>query len=93
MIGGDGVGIQSTMRALSDPTRREILNLLKQDSMSAGDIAGHFDMSVPAVSKHLSILKDAGLIRDRREGKYIYYELNASVLEEVLIWIESLRGE
>ena len=92
MIGGDGVGIQSTMRALSDPTRREILNLLKQDSMSAGDIAGHFDMSVPAVSKHLSILKDARLIRDRREGKYIYYELNASVLEEVLIWIESLRG-
>lgn len=86
------MGIQSTMRALSDPTRREILNLLKQDSMSAGDIAGHFDMSVPAVSKHLSILKDAGLIRDRREGKYIYYELNASVLEEVLIWIESLRG-
>ena len=92
MIGGDGVGLQSTMRALSDPTRREILNLLKKDSMSAGDIAGHFDMSVPAVSKHLSILKDAGLIRDRRKSKYIYYELNASVLEEVLIWIESLRG-
>lgn len=80
------------MRALSDPTRREILNLLKKDSMSAGDISGHFDMSVPAVSKHLSILKDAGLIRDRREGKFIYYELNASVLEEVLIWIEGLRG-
>lgn len=92
MIGGDSVGIQSTMRALSDPTRREILNLLKKDSMSAGDISGHFEMSVPAVSKHLSILKDAGLIRDRREGKYIYYELNASVLEEVLIWIEGLRG-
>lgn len=86
------MGIQSTLRALSDPTRREILNLLKKDSMSAGDISGHFDMSVPAVSKHLSILKDAGLIRDRREGKYIYYELNASVLEEVLIWIEGLRG-
>ena len=92
MIGGDSVGIQSTLRALSDPTRREILNLLKKDSMSAGDISGHFEMSVPAVSKHLSILKDAGLIRDRREGKYIYYELNASVLEEVLIWIEGLRG-
>ena len=92
MTGGDGVGIQSTMRALSDPTRREILNLLKKDSISAGDISGHFEMSVPAVSKHLSILKDAGLIRDRREGKYIYYELNASVLEEVLIWIEGLRG-
>ena len=86
------MGIQSTMRALSDPTRREILNLLKKDSMSAGDISGHFEMSVPAVSKHLSVLKDAGLIRDRREGKYIYYELNASVLEEVLIWIEGLRG-
>lgn len=86
------MGIQSTMRALSDPTRREILNLLKRDSMSAGDISGHFEMSVPAVSKHLSILKEAGLIRDRREGKYIYYELNASVLEEVLIWIEGLRG-
>lgn len=86
------MGIQSTMRALSDPTRREILTLLKKDSMSAGDISGHFEMSVPAVSKHLSILKDAGLIRDRREGKYIYYELNASVLEEVLIWIEGLRG-
>lgn len=86
------MGIQSTMRALSDPTRREILNLLKKDSMSAGDISGHFEMSVPAVSKHLSILKDAGLIRDRRVGKYIYYELNASVLEEVLIWIEGLRG-
>ena len=86
------MGIQSTMRALSDPTRREILNLLKKDSISAGDISGHFEMSVPAVSKHLSILKDAGLIRDRREGKYIYYELNASVLEEVLLWIEGLRG-
>lgn len=86
------MGIQSTMRALSDPTRRKILDLLKKDSMSAGDISGHFEMSVPAVSKHLSILKDAGLIRDRREGKYIYYELNASVLEEVLIWIEGLRG-
>ena len=86
------MGIQSTLRALSGPTRREILNLLKKDSMSAGDISGHFEMSVPAVSKHLSILKDAGLIRDRREGKYIYYELNASVLEEVLIWIEGLRG-
>ena len=86
------MGLQNTLRALSDPTRREILNLLKRDSMSAGDISGHFEMSDPAVSKHLSVLKDAGLIRDRREGKYIYYELNASVLEEVMLWIEGLRG-
>ena len=86
------MGLQNTLRALSDPTRREILNLLKKDSMSAGDISGHFEMSDPAVSKHLSVLKDVGLIRDRREGKYIYYELNASVLEEVMLWIEELRG-
>ena len=86
------MGFPETFKALSDPVRREILILLKNGRMSAGEIAGHFEMSVPAVSKHLSILKDAGLIRDRREGKYIYYELNASVLEEVLIWIESLRG-
>ncbi len=86
------MGLQNTMRALADGTRREILNLLKKDSLSAGEISKHFDMSMPAVSKHLSILKEAGLIRDRREGKYIFYELNASVLEEVLIWIEGLRG-
>ncbi len=79
------------MRALSDPTRRGILNLLKGSCLSAGEIAGHFSMSMPAVSKHLSILKDAELIRDRREGKYIYYELNASVLEEVILWIQDLR--
>lgn len=86
------MSLHRTMRALSDTTRREILELLKKDSMSAGDIAGHFNMSMPAVSKHLSILKNAGLIRDRREGKYVYYELNASVLEEVLLWLESLTG-
>ncbi len=81
------------MRALSDPTRRTILNLLKINSLPAGEIAAHFDMSLPAVSKHLSILKDAELIRDRREGKYIFYELNASVLEEVALWIQDLRRE
>ena len=86
------MSLHRTMRALSDTTRREILELLKKDSMSAGDIAGHFNLSMPAVSKHLSILKNAGLIRDRREGKYVYYELNASVLEEVLLWLESLTG-
>ena len=93
MKGGDGVGIQNTMKALADPTRRTILNLLKKRSLSAGEIAGHFDMSLPAVSKHLTVLKEADLIRDRREGKYIYYELNASVLDEALLWLRDLRGE
>lgn len=87
------MSLHNTIRALSDPTRRAILNLLKQDRLSAGEIAEQFDMSMPAVSRHLSVLKDAELVRDQREGKYIYYELNASVLEEVMLWIQDLRGD
>lgn len=93
MKGGDRVGIQNTMKALADPTRRTILNLLKKGRLSAGEIGEHFDMSLPAVSKHLTILKEADLIRDQREGKYIFYELNASVLDEALLWLKDLRGE
>ncbi|MBQ9551320.1 MAG: winged helix-turn-helix transcriptional regulator [Clostridia bacterium] len=93
MKGGDGVGLQNTMRALADPTRRGILNLLKKGRLSAGEIAEQFAMSAPAVSKHLTVLKDADLIRDRREGKFIYYELNASVLDEALLWLKELRGD
>lgn len=91
--GGDDVGIQNTMKALADPTRRTILNLLKKSRLSAGEIAEHFNMSLPAVSKHLAVLKEADLIRDKREGKYIFYELNASVLDEALLWLKDLRGE
>ena len=87
------MGIQNTMRALSDPIRREILNLLKSGRMSAGDIVDRFEITGAAISRHLSILKEADLIRDKREGKYIYYELNASVLEEILLWIADLKGE
>jgi DNA-binding transcriptional ArsR family regulator len=87
------MGIQNTMRALADPTRREILNMLKKGSMPAGIIADHFEMSAPAVSKHLNVLKDADLIRDRREGKHILYELNATVLDEVLLWVKELKGD
>ena len=87
------MSIQNTMKALADPTRREILGMLKKSRLSAGEIAEHFTMSAPAISKHLNILKDAELIRDCREGKYIYYELNASVLEEVMLWMASLKGE
>lgn len=86
------MGIQNTLKALSDPVRREILNLLKGGRMSAGDIVDRFEISGAAISRHLSVLKDADLIRDKREGKYIYYELNASVLEEIMLWIADLKG-
>ena len=86
------MSLQSTLRALSDPTRREILELLKRGSLSAGEITEHFPVTAAAVSRHLGVLREAGLIRDRREGKFIYYELNATVLEEILLWVESLRG-
>ena len=87
------MSLQVTLRALADPIRREILELLKSGPMAAGDIAAKFEVTGAAVSRHLSVLKDAGLIRDRREGKYIFYELNASVLEEILLWISALKGE
>ena len=87
------MGIQATLRALADPTRREILNLLKHGKKSAGEITQAFSITAAAISRHLSVLKEADLIRDQREGKYIYYELNATVLEEILLWISELKGE
>ena len=87
------MGLQKTIKALSDPTRREILEMLKHGRLSAGEICEKFSVSDAAVSKHLSVLKDADLIRDSREGKFIFYELNTSVLEEVMLWISSLKGE
>ena len=87
------MGMQDTLRALSDPSRRKILNLLKSGRMSAGEIAEHFDITGAAVSRHLSVLKEAELVRDEREGKFIYYDLNVSVLEELLLWVKELKGE
>ena len=87
------MGIQSTLKALSDPIRRQILDMLKADRLSAGEISEKFPVSGAAISKHLSVLKEADLIRDTREGKFIYYELNTSVLEEVLLWMKALKGE
>ena len=87
------MGIQNTLKALSDPIRREILEMLKAGRLSAGEISEQFPVSGAAVSKHLSVLKEADLIRDTREGKFIYYELNASVLEEVMMWIVALKGD
>ena len=87
------MGIQNTLKALSDPIRRQILELLKTGRMPAGEIAEKFPVSGAAVSKHLAVLKEADLIRDAREGKFIYYELSASVLEEVMLWLAELKGE
>ena len=93
MKGEKVLSLQNTMRALSDPIRREILNLLKDKRLSAGEIGEHFSVTGASISRHLSILKDAQLIFDEREGKFIYYTLNTSVLEDVLLWISDLKGE
>ena len=87
------MGLQNTLKALADPTRREILNLLKQGRLSAGEITEHFDITAAAISRHLSVLKEADLIWDTRDGKYIFYELNTSVLEEIMLWITDLKGD
>ena len=86
------MAIQNTLRALADPIRREILHLLKDGRMSAGEIADHFPVTCASISRHLSVLKEADLIRDTREGKFIYYDINASVLEEIVLWIAGLKG-
>ncbi len=87
------MGLQGTIKALSDPIRRQILEMLRGGRMAAGEISEKFPVSGAAISKHLSVLREADLIRDTREGKFIYYELNTSVLEEVMLWISGLKGE
>lgn len=86
------MGLQQTLKALADPIRREILNLLKRGRMSAGEIGEHFPVTGASISRHLSVLKEADLVRDMREGQFIFYELNASVLEEIMLWITDLKG-
>jgi len=86
------MGFGETMKALADPARREMLNLLKGGRMTAGELGAHFDMTGATVSYHLSQLKKAGLVFESREKNYIYYSLNASVLEEVLLWLQDLKG-
>lgn len=87
------MGLQHTLRALADPIRRDILNMLKSGKMSAGDISDNFPVTAASISRHLSVLKEADLIRDNREGKFIFYELNTSVLEEIMLWITDLKGD
>ena len=90
---GKQMGLQQTLKALADPIRREILNLLKNGRMSAGENTDHFPETAASISRHLSVMKEADLIRDKREGKFIYYELNVSVLEEIMLWITDLKGD
>ncbi|MBP3678009.1 MAG: winged helix-turn-helix transcriptional regulator [Agathobacter sp.] len=87
------MGFAETFKALSDPVRRDILQLLKSGPMSAGDIGSHFDMTGATVSYHLKILKKADLIWEKKEKNFIFYELNTSVLEEIMLWISELKGE
>ena len=87
------MGFQKTFKALSDSTRRKILNLLKHGSLSAAEIGQHFDMTGATISHHLSILKDAGLVTDEKRGKYVYYELNLSVLEEIINWLQDFKED
>ena len=87
------MALQRTLKALADPIRREILDMLKKGRMSAGEITEQFSVTAPSISRHLSVLKDADLIRDTREGKFICDEINASVLEETMLWIAELKGD
>ena len=87
------MGFAETLKALSDPIRREILTLLKNGRLSAGEIGSHFEMTGATISYHLSILKKAGLIFESKEKNYIYYTLNTSVVEEVMLWLSELKGD
>ena len=82
-----------TFKALSDPARREILLMLRNGKMSAGDIASNFDMTGATVSYHLSVLKKADLVFETKQKNFVFYELNTSVLEEVMLWMSSLKGD
>lgn len=81
-----------TFKALSDPIRRDILTLLKDGQMSAGDIANQFDLAQASISYHLMILKKADLIQETKVKNFIYYDINTSVLEDIMIWLKEIKG-
>ncbi|PXW88985.1 ArsR family transcriptional regulator [Streptohalobacillus salinus] len=78
--------MKEAFKALADPTRRKILDLLKAKDLTAGQIADHFDMSKPSISQHLRLLKQAGLVEDEKQGQYVYYHLNITVFQELISW-------
>ncbi|GAB6673031.1 autorepressor SdpR family transcription factor [Streptococcus uberis] len=82
-----------TFKALSDPIRRDILTLLKDGQMSAGDIANRFDLAQASISYHLMILKKADLIQETKVKNFIYYDINTSVLEDIMIWLKEIKGD
>ena len=85
------MGFAETFKALSDPVRRDILEMLKKNRLSAGEIASQFDMTDATIYYHLSILKKAELVKETKHKNHIYYELNTSVVEEVLLWLSELK--
>ena len=87
------MGFNETIKALSDPARREILTILKDKESSAGEISNHFQMTNATISYHLAQLKRAGLIFERKYKNYIYYQINVTVFEEVMLWISQFRGD
>lgn len=95
MSNGGGIVINKTFQALSDPTRREILRMLRKEDLTAGEISQHFNISRPSISHHLNVLKNADLVLDERKGQYIYYSLNTTVLDEVMAWFANFfdKGE
>lgn len=87
------MSFETSFKALADPARRKILQLLKNGQMSAGEIAGHFDMTQATISYHLNVLKKADLISEEKEKNYIYYSLNTSIIEEIMTWLVDLKGD
>lgn len=85
--------MNNLFRALNDPTRRQIVELLKRGDMTAGDIADHFNISKPSISHHLDLLKQANIVSSIKEGQFIYYSLNATVLDEIITWFLGLQNK
>ncbi|AND11120.1 transcriptional regulator [Bacillus thuringiensis serovar galleriae] len=87
-----GYSLNDLFKALADPTRRNILDLLKERDLTSGEIASHFNMSKPSISQHLNILKQSNLVKNRKEGKYIFYSLNTTVVQDILNWLINIKS-
>jgi len=88
-----GIDLNAIFKALNDPTRREILDLLKEKDLTAGEIADQFNISKPSISHHLDLLRQAGLVVSVKEGQFVYYSLNTTVMDEMIKWIVSLQSQ